>query len=465
MPIGHSAVPMMVTTSSVFARRSMRCRSESCWTIVAVSARNWYTVFEVKFGLTSTFKSVWKGGQNVYRLMVAHVNHAIARSACRSCRINFADLLLLSVRFQVDFMSGDLSAFSYRYFRTGSQQTAASLQGSSLAVMLRSFDEAVNTQLRDTSENYPEYQFRSDLCMAYRDEDIEKYRLKRDDILNEVTDAAGESSKIPRLQKALQEYDENFDVVGLVNLNWGHARVKSLNLDDRLRRERFISQSKSSIIKNKHALQYLAGQERKCRFSGMDQPISPQLLNLKEKDYGHAPCAQDRPATVANTCGYEVIDRLHHQVQGWWDLLPSRLVLQAQPWLSARQACPQTACSGQTSHNQWWADPSCAWAWAFCVQALSTKNIGSHQCRPGHWFIQFTVFFLTLSIAISRGESHWGAVFWWQAVMQVTQTWWTATTLTSERPMVSTGAEQVIGRGLLISSQPPSCISRSRPHF
>ena len=99
------------------------------------------------------------------------------------------------------------------------QQVAASLQDSSLAVMLRRYD-----QLRNAYENHPEYQFRSDIYMAYHDSHIEEYRMKRDEILNdEVTDAAGESSKIPRLQNALQEFDQNFDVIGLVNFNWGHT--------------------------------------------------------------------------------------------------------------------------------------------------------------------------------------------------------------------------------------------------
>ena len=38
--------------------------------------------------------------------------------------------------------------------------------------------------------------------MAYLDEHIGEYRVKRDDIMNEVTDTAGESTKIPRLQQA-----------------------------------------------------------------------------------------------------------------------------------------------------------------------------------------------------------------------------------------------------------------------
>ena len=119
--------------------------------------------------------------------------------------------------------------------------------------------------------------------MAYRDKDIKEYRLKQDEILNEVTDAAGESSqstKIPRLQRALQEYDENFDVIGLVSFNWEHMMNKPLNIDDCNLRERRIPQSESTIIKNKYAMRYLSGQERICRMSGMAQRITPQLLNL-----------------------------------------------------------------------------------------------------------------------------------------------------------------------------------------
>ena len=121
-----------------------------------------------------------------YRLMVVHVNHAVARTARRACRINFADLLILRARFQVDLMGGDFNALNYTYFKTGSQQIAASLQDSSLAVMLRRFDEGINAQNRDVYDNHPEYQFRSDLYMAYHDEDledVEEYRLMRDEML------------------------------------------------------------------------------------------------------------------------------------------------------------------------------------------------------------------------------------------------------------------------------------------
>ena len=249
----------------------------------------WYAVFDVNLVMTSNGTQVWKGGQNVYRLMVVPVNHAVARTACRSCRINFADLLVLCAHFQVDLMGGDFNAFSYRYYRSGSQQIAASLQDSSLAVMLRRFDEGINAQNRGRYDNHPEYQFRSDIYMTYHDEHIEEYRLMRDAILDEVTDAAGESSMVPRLQRhwqrALQEFDENFDVIGLINFNWEHTTNKPLSIDNRYWRERTVPQSKSTIIKNKYAVRYLAGQEKMCRLSGMAQRITPQSLQLRQRDH------------------------------------------------------------------------------------------------------------------------------------------------------------------------------------
>ena len=193
--------------------------------------------------------------------MDMHVDHAVARTACRSCRVNFADLLIWCARFQVDLMGGDFNAFSYRYFRSGSQQIAASLQDSSLAAILRRFDEGINTQHRGVYDNSPEYQFRSDIYMTYHDEHIQEYRLMRNAILDEVTESAGESTKIPRLQRALQEFDENFDVIGLINFNWEHTRNMPLSIDNRYYREHRAPQSKSTIIKNKYAIRYLAGQE------------------------------------------------------------------------------------------------------------------------------------------------------------------------------------------------------------
>ena len=150
-------------------------------------------------------------------------------------------------------MGGDFNAFNYRYYKSGSQQIAASLQDSSLAVMLRRFDEGINAQ-RGVNDNHPEYQFLSDIYMTYHDQHIEEYRLMRDAILDEVTDATGVSSKIPRLQRALQEFDENFDVIGLINFNWDHtvSRPPSSQLSGRNTPE-----VKSTIIKSKYAVRYL----------------------------------------------------------------------------------------------------------------------------------------------------------------------------------------------------------------
>ena len=254
---------------------------KECIELLDATVRNSPAPLDSGVGQEPTVLATWKVGQNVYRLMVVQVNHAIARTACRSCRINFADLLILCAHFQVDLMGGDFSALSYRYCRSGSQQIAASLQDSSLAVMLRRFDEGINTQHRGIFDNHPEYQFRCDLYMTYHDEHIEEYRLMRNATLDEVTDAAGESTKILRLQRALQEFDENFDVIGLINFNWDHTVSKPLSIDNRYQRE---PQSKSTIIKNKHASRYLAGQEKMCRLSGMAQRITPELLQLRQRD-------------------------------------------------------------------------------------------------------------------------------------------------------------------------------------
>ena len=40
--------------------------------------------------------------------------------------------------------------------------------------------------------------------MAYLNQHIQEYRLSRDEITSEVTDAAGESTKTPRLQRELE---------------------------------------------------------------------------------------------------------------------------------------------------------------------------------------------------------------------------------------------------------------------
>ena len=102
----------------------------------------------------------------------------------------------------------------------------------------------------------------------------------RNTILDEVTDAAGESSKINRLQRALQEYDDNFDVIGLINFNWDHTVSKPLSS-----RERIIPEAKSTVIKNKYAIRYLASQEKMRRLSRVAQRITPELLQLRQRDH------------------------------------------------------------------------------------------------------------------------------------------------------------------------------------
>ena len=153
MRTGHSVHPTIITIGLVSGQStgtSVKRLVDNCG---SERQKIWYTIFEVTMGETSTGYQVWKGGQSFYRLMLVHVNHAVARAACRSCRINFPDLLILSAHFQVDLMGGDFNAFSYRYFRTGSQQTAASLQDSSLAVMLRRLDEGINAQNKDVYDS------------------------------------------------------------------------------------------------------------------------------------------------------------------------------------------------------------------------------------------------------------------------------------------------------------------------
>ena len=54
--------------------------------------------------------------------------------------------------------------------------------------------------------------------------------------------------------------------------------------DNRWYREHRVPQSKSTVIKNKYAILYLAGQEKMCRLSGMAQRITPQLRQLRQRD-------------------------------------------------------------------------------------------------------------------------------------------------------------------------------------
>ena len=142
--------------------------------------------------------------------------------------------------------------------------------------MIRRFDEGINTQHRDAYENHPEYQFKSDLYMAYIVEHIEEYYLKRDDIMTQES-----LPRFPGFNKVFRSLVRTLMSLGF--FNWGHAKAKSLSSYDWYIRERFIPQSKSTIIKNKCALRYLAGQKRMCKMSGMAQRITPQLLNLRSR--------------------------------------------------------------------------------------------------------------------------------------------------------------------------------------
>ena len=132
---------------------------------------------------------------------------------------------------------------------------------------------------------------------------IGEYRLKRDDIMSEVTDAAGESTKIPRLQQALQEFDENFDVIGLVNFNWGHAKVKSLSHDDRyIRRAAYPSEQEHDH--QEQVCSSVSCRSRKdvqdVRHGTADHSATPEL---EIKGSGHAP-----------VCSRSLCSRGRH----WW---------------------------------------------------------------------------------------------------------------------------------------------------
>ena len=64
-------------------------------------------------------------------------------------------------------------------------QVAGSLQDSFLVVVLRRFDECVNSQLPDACHKRPELIFVIDMYMAYYNEDILRYKQARDDILGD----------------------------------------------------------------------------------------------------------------------------------------------------------------------------------------------------------------------------------------------------------------------------------------
>ena len=184
-------------------------------------------------------------------LHAQHVDQAALTWLTSSC----------SVPIPSGFYGRRFNAFSCRYYKTGNQQIAGSLQIRRSQICC----DALTRQHWNFYESDPEYQFRSDIYMAYLNDHIEQYRFKRDEIMLEATDA-GESTKSPRLEE-LQELDENFSVIGLVK------PLKRLS-------DRSLPQSKSSIIKKKYALR----SRTHAQGSGMAQRISPQLLNLRFKD-------------------------------------------------------------------------------------------------------------------------------------------------------------------------------------
>ena len=93
-------------------------------------------------------------------------------------------------------MGGDCNAFSYRYCNAGGMQIATgSLQDSSLAVMLRRFDEGINIQYDDNYYRHREFAFRSDISIAYLNEDIVKCCDARDENTTDLTSAEDEATK------------------------------------------------------------------------------------------------------------------------------------------------------------------------------------------------------------------------------------------------------------------------------
>ena len=129
----------------------------------------------------------------------------------------------------------------------------------------------------------------------------------RDAILDEVTDAAGESSKIPRLQRVLQEFDENFNVIGLINFNWEHTTSKPL----------------SSLLARAHCApeQEHHHQEQVCSSLSGWPGGDTQTVRHGTEDHtsvataqterpGHAQSPEDCTSAMANTCRNEIVNRV-----------------------------------------------------------------------------------------------------------------------------------------------------------
>ena len=97
--------------------------------------------------------------------------------------------------------------------------------------------------------------------MAYLNEHIQEYRLKRDDIMLEVTDAAGDSVESrPRFPGFSRHFKSSMSTSHCQLRTGISASGPSLS-----------QRAPSSRTSYKYALGCLAGQERMCRMSGMRQ--------------------------------------------------------------------------------------------------------------------------------------------------------------------------------------------------
>ena len=76
----------------------------------------------------------------------------------------------------------------------------------------------------------------------------------------------------------------DFDVIGLIHLNWGHSSNQLPKVSESWRRSVTKSYSKNAVVEKTYALRYVCGQVRFCRVSGLAQQITPAMLNLRAKD-------------------------------------------------------------------------------------------------------------------------------------------------------------------------------------
>ena len=85
-------------------------------------------------------------------------------------------------------------------------QIACSLQDKFLVVMFRRFDEGINAQSQSDYLSSPVYVFKKDIFVAYHNAELSM------------------AAKTVRLQKLLEEFSNEFDVIGLIQLNWGQSK-------------------------------------------------------------------------------------------------------------------------------------------------------------------------------------------------------------------------------------------------